>query len=275
METLPHDWLPLLGLVFALGMKHGFDPDHLATIDGLTRYNAANRNLARWCGFLFSLGHGVIVIAVAITVGLLASQWTTPHWLEDVGAWISIVFLLLLGLLNLSAVLKTAPDQVVRPVGLKGKWLGRLQHTSHPALIALVGALFALSFDTMSQAALFSLTARGIGGWQYAMLLGFAFMGGMMVTDGLNGLWISRLLRRSDQTACIASRMMGLMVASLSLLVAGFGIGKYFSPTLDAWSEGKETLLGFAVLAAVAMSFLLALQLARSQYATTTLPERN
>jgi len=275
MEPLPHGWLPLLGLVFALGMKHGFDPDHLATIDGLTRYNAANRRLARWCGFLFSLGHGVIVIAVAITVGLLASQWTAPQWLEDVGAWISIVFLLLLGLLNLSAVLKTAPDQVVRPVGLKGKWLGRLQHTSHPALIALVGALFALSFDTMSQAALFSLTARGIGGWQYAMLLGFAFMGGMMVTDGINGLWISRLLRRSDQVARIASRMMGLTVASLSLLVAGFGIGKYFSPALDAWSEGKETLLGFAVVATVAMSFLLALQLARGQYARTTPPERN
>ncbi len=275
MENLPHDWLPLLGLVFALGMKHGFDPDHLATIDGLTRHNAANCRLARWCGFLFSLGHGLVVIAVAIAVGLLASQWSAPSWLEDVGAWISILFLLLLGLLNLAAVLKTAPGQVVRPAGLKGRLLGRLQRTSHPALIALVGALFALSFDTMSQAALFSLTARGIGGWQYAMLLGFAFMAGMMVTDGVNGLWISRLLRRSDQAACIASRVMGLTVASLSLLVAGFGIVKYFSPPLDAWSDGKETLLGFALVASVALSFLLALQLARGQYSRATLPDRS
>ena len=34
METLPTDWLSLLILTFVLGMKHGFDADHLATIDG-------------------------------------------------------------------------------------------------------------------------------------------------------------------------------------------------------------------------------------------------
>lgn len=263
MDALPHDWTALLTLVFALGMKHGFDPDHLATIDGLTRFNADNRRLARWCGFLFSLGHGVIVIAVSVGVGLLAKRWAVPGWLEDSGAWISILFLLLLGFLNLAAVLKTAPDRVVRSVGLKGRLLGRLQQTSHPALIALVGALFALSFDTMSQAALFSLTASGIGGWEYALLLGCAFMIGMMATDGINGLWISRLLRRSDRLACIASRVMGLAIGALSLLVAGFGIAKYFSPAVGAWSEGKEMALGLVIVGVVALSFLLALRLAR------------
>jgi high-affinity nickel-transport protein len=37
--------------------------------------------------------------------------------------------------------------------------LGGLRHVSHPLLIGLVGAMFALSFDTMSQAAFFALTA--------------------------------------------------------------------------------------------------------------------
>lgn len=273
MEALPQDWTALLTLVFALGMKHGFDPDHLATIDGLTRFNAGNRRLARWCGFLFSLGHGLIVITVAVGVGLLAKRWAVPGWLEDSGAWISILFLMLLGILNLAAVLKTAPGQVVQSVGLKGRLLGRLQQTSHPALIALVGALFALSFDTMSQAALFSLTAGGIGGWEYALLLGCAFMVGMMVTDGINGLWISRLLRRSDRHACIASRVMGLAIGALSLLVAGFGIAKYFSPAVGAWSEGKEMALGLVIVAVVALSFLLALRLARTPFNAATLPE--
>lgn len=264
MEQIPANFSALLALVFALGMRHGFDPDHLATIDGLTRFNAAaERRVTRWCGFLFSLGHGVIVMAVAISVGMLAQAWQVPLWLEDAGAWISIIFLALLGFLNLSAVLKTAPDQVVRPIGLKGRLFGRLQHASHPALVALVGALFALSFDTMSQAALFSVTAAALGGWKYSLLMGATFMLGMMVTDGLNGLWISRLIRRSNRMACLASRIMGLSIAFLSLLVAAFGAAKYFSPAVDAWSEGREMMLGLFVIAVVAGSFLLALRLSR------------
>ena len=48
MDSLPSDGFALAALVFVLGMKHGFDADHLATIDGLTRYNARrNPALAR------------------------------------------------------------------------------------------------------------------------------------------------------------------------------------------------------------------------------------
>ena len=73
METLPNDWFALAALVFVLGMKHGFDADHLATIDGLTRYNARhNPKLARLCGALFSLGHGTIVVLIALTVSTVA-----------------------------------------------------------------------------------------------------------------------------------------------------------------------------------------------------------
>jgi high-affinity nickel-transport protein len=261
MENLPANLPALLALVFVLGLRHGLDPDHLATIDGLTRFNAAaNRGVARWCGMLFSLGHGAIVMAVALSVGLLAHNWAIPDWLEDLGAWISIVFLGLLGLLNLAAVLRAPPGQVVQPLGLKGRLLGRLQHTSHPAL---VGALFALSFDTVSQTALFSITAAGLGGWGYSLLMGATFMSGMMATDGINGLWIARLIRSSDQLACYASRVMSLTVALLSLLVAGFGVARYFSPDVAAWSEGKNMMMGLSVVAVVASSFLLARLLAR------------
>ena len=49
IETLPTHGLALVGVVFLLGLKHGLDPDHLAAIDGLTRFNAARRPaLSRW-----------------------------------------------------------------------------------------------------------------------------------------------------------------------------------------------------------------------------------
>ena len=196
MATFPNDWLALMFLVFTLGVKHGLDADHLATIDGLTRFNAQrNPRLARWCGFLFSFGHGAVVMAVALSVGALTSRWAVPAWMEDLGAWVSIAFLTLLGVLNLIAVLAAQPGQVVQPVGLKGRFLGRLQRTGNPLLIAAVGALFALSFDTMSQAALFALTGAQFGGVAHALTLGLIFMLGMLLTDGLNGLWIARLIR--------------------------------------------------------------------------------
>jgi high-affinity nickel-transport protein len=264
MENLPADWLSLLILTFVLGMKHGFDADHLATIDGLTRFNALTRpGLARWCGTLFSLGHGGVVMVIALGVSALAGQWAVPEWFATLGALISIGFLVVLGCLNLDAVLRTAPGEVVRPVGVKGRLLGRLRHVTHPAAIALVGALFALSFDTLSQAAFFALTATQFGGWQHALLLALAFMAGMLLTDGINGLWIARLIARADQVAAVASRVMGLVVSAISLLVAAFGAAKLASPALDAWSEGKELAFGFALVAAIAAAFLGAVNLTR------------
>jgi high-affinity nickel-transport protein len=264
MEMLPPDWLSLLILTFVLGMKHGFDADHLATIDGLTRFNArGNPGLARYCGAFFSLGHGAVVVAIALGVSALAGHWEVPEWFGTLGAVISIAFLFALGSLNLAAVLRAGPDQVVQPVGLKGRWLGRLRHAGHPALVALVGALFALSFDTLSQAAFFALTATQFGGWQHALVLALLFLLGMLVTDGINGVWIARLIARADQVALVASRVMGLVVSGISLLVAAFGLAKLASPVIDAWSEGKELAFGFALVVIIASSFIFALRLTR------------
>jgi high-affinity nickel-transport protein len=265
MHDLPTDWSALCALVFLLGLKHGFDADHLATIDGLTRLNARSRHrFARWCGTLFSLGHGVVVMGIAIVVGLASSRWETPAWLDLTGAWISIAFLAALGIVNLRAVLAAAPGEVVAPVGFKGRALGRLVQARHPLSVAGVGALFALSFDTVSQSALFALTATQFGGVGHALVLGGLFVLGMLVTDGINGLWISRLIARADQIAAVASRVMSLAVSSVSLLVAGLGIAKLAWPWVDDWSDGKELFFGLVVVAVIALSYLAARALAGS-----------
>jgi nickel/cobalt transporter (NiCoT) family protein len=264
VEPLAADLPSLLILTFVLGMKHGFDADHLATIDGLTRYNARRRpSLARWCGSLFSLGHGAVVMAIALGISLLAGQWAVPEWFGLLGALISIAFLVAIGSLNLAAVLRAAPDEVVQPLGLKGRLLGKLRYVSHPALVALVGALFALSFDTLSQAAFFALTATQFGGWLPAALLASLFMAGMLLTDGINGLWIARLIARADQVALVASRVMGLVVSGISLLVAAFSMARLLSPAVDQWSDGKELMFGFMLVMLIASSFVAALRLTR------------
>lgn len=264
MSPLPNDWLALLAVVFALGLKHGMDPDHLATVDGIARSNTVhNPRLARWSGFLFSAGHGAIVILVALGVSVLARQWETPAWLDTLGAWISIVFLYALGLLNLYSVYAAPAGTVVAPAGLKSRLLGRLVQVSHPALIAAVGALFALSFDTVSQVALFSLTASSISGWEFSIFLGAAFTLGMMTTDGVNGLWVARLLARADRRAQIASRAMGLSIAGLSLLVGSYGLARLISPAIASHAPERELLLGCAAAAIVGLSFVIGAHLAQ------------
>ncbi len=261
---MPQDWFGLALVVFILGMKHGMDPDHLATIDGMTRFNAQSRHrLSRWSGFLFSLGHGLVVTLVAAIVALSASKWSAPVWLEDLGAWISIIFLLLLGFANLRAVLRAAPDQPVRPVGLKGRFLRRFSETSHPVMIAAVGAAFALSFDTVSLTALFSLTASNLAGWQLSIGMGVLFMAGMMLTDGVNGLWVARMIRQTNQRALIASRVMGLSIAFLSIAIAGLGMAKYFAPAVSAMLENAGLLMGVGLVVILLASFGLALRLSR------------
>ena len=257
MPSLPTDFSALTLVVFLLGARHGLDADHLATIDGLTRVGSRRGAAhARYSGALFSLGHGAVVVAIAALVGVWSARWQTPAWLEASGLWISVTMLTLLGIVNLRAVLAAGPGEVVAPVGLKGRFLGRLARAEQPWTVLLVGALFALSFDTVSQAALFAVAGARFGGVPNALLLGSTFLAGMLLTDGCNGLLIARLIDRSDELARIASRVMGLAVGVSSLAVAGLGIARVLAPAVARWSDGHGLWLGAALVLVVCAAFL-------------------
>jgi len=261
MTVSPQAWLNLCVLALALGLRHGFDADHLATIDGLTRVNTRHRpRLARYCGALFSLGHGMVVVLTALVLATVAQHWQVPTWLASLGAAISIAFLLALGLINVRAVLRASARSIVEPVGLKGRLLAPALAAAGPGLIVLIGALFALSFDTISQAALFALAASQLGGWHPVLALGGLFLLGMLVTDGINGLWIARLVRRADARALAASRLMTLAVGGVSLLVAVLALARLALPRMESWSQGKEGLFGIAVIGVVGAAYLLAMR---------------
>jgi len=264
MDQLPATWAALCTLAFVLGVRHGFDADHLATIDGLTRYNAReNPRLSRTAGALFSLGHGIVVVFVALAAGSLASGWQTPGWLEMTGASVSVVFLFGLAFLNVRAVLVADPRSVVAPAGLRARLLGRFLNIRRAWAVAAVGMLFALSFDTVSQAALFALAAGRFGGLSHALFVAALFVLGMLAVDGANGLWINRLIRQADRTAVIASRVMALTVAGISLTVGALTVAKIIVPAVDAWTEGRELWFGAGVVAVVLTAFVSGMLAAR------------
>ncbi len=263
---LPHDFASLALVILLLGMKHGFDADHLAAIDGLTRYNAASRpRLARAAGMLFSAGHGLVVVGVAVGVALLARAWRVPEWLEAFGAWVSIALLTLLALLNIVAVLRTPGHEVAQLEGWRSGAFARLLRAGNPLMVMGVGTLFALSIDTVSQAALFAVTASQFGGWRAALLLALLFVTGMLMTDGVNGLWIARLIRRSDRSARVASRVMALAVSGVGLLTAALTFASRTLPDVSTWAQGKELWFGAAVVAVVGASFAFGQHLARAE----------
>jgi len=259
MPVLPSDAPMLCLVVLLLGLRHGFDADHLAAIDAMTRLQCrAGRPLARWCGALFSLGHGLVVILLGQAVVWFSRQWQAPAWLDASGSWISITVLLTLGIVNLRSVLATPRDEMVTLVGLRSSWLLRWLPTRNAWAAAALGALFALSFDTLSQAAMFSAAGGAVGGSGLALLLGLCFTLGMLITDALNGWWLARLLARADALAARASRLMGLAVAGVSLLVAALSLARQGSVLLDGWAEHQGLVISLSVIAVLGLSFLVA-----------------
>ena len=243
----------MVALVFALGLRHGFDPDHLVAIDGMTRSTQS-----RWCGLFFSLGHGVVVTLIGVAVALAATEWHAPAWLEQTGALISIGVLLVLGMANLLALLRTPAGRPVALIGLRARWVSeRLARANHPAVIASVGAAFAVSFDTVSHALAFSLTGATMAGVLFAGALGLVFTLGMVLTDALNGLWVARMM----SGAAAASRVMSAIVAVLCLLMAVLSL-----PAADGLAEPLSLPLSIATLVLVSAAFAYAVLRSRSAY---------
>jgi high-affinity nickel-transport protein len=273
---MPDSLLASLAVAFALGLRHGFDPDHLATIDALTRWNQAHRPaIARWCGALFSLGHGTVVGGAGVAIAVGAQAAMLPGWIETTGATASIAILVLLAMLNLATVLRTPADRPVVPAGLRGRLLGRIARRSHPASIVLIGALFAVSFDTASQATLFAayaLPRDPDAAWLVAAWLGAAFTAGMLVTDGVNGWWMARLIGRSDRRALVASRIMGLAVAAMALAIAGVGVAGLAGSPAGDWIDGRELWVGTGVVAWMLGAFALGIALTKAGDAAGAAP---
>ena len=258
---------PLLGLALValvLGMRHGVDADHLAAIDAMTRCNAdARPALARRTGVWFSLGHGTVVMAVALSVAATAHAWNAPAWLEPFGAWASITMLVLLGALNLAAWQRTAPGAPVDLTGWRSRLFdGALRACSRRAVMG-VGVLFALSFDTVTQAALMAATGVSHHGLASVALLAGAFASGMVVTDGLNGWWVARLLQRPGAGTARASRVMCVAVSVVSLATAAIGAAAQLSGSIAGWAEANGEWIAGAIVAVMAASFGTGLLLAR------------
>jgi high-affinity nickel-transport protein len=189
---------PTLLLAFALGVRHGTDPDHLTAIDGLSRIRPRASN-----GLLFAIGHGLVVTLLAAGVG---------HVLAGRAAFFGPWALILIGIVNAWKVFRPSPLPLVaaRPL------------VTQPFVLGMVRAA---GFETASQLSALILAAQA-NPW----LFGAAFSGGMMLVDGLDGYLAASTLNlaaHGGTNARMASRLLGVIVVMFSFSLGGAGLMGY------------------------------------------------
>jgi high-affinity nickel-transport protein len=208
--------------VFALGLRHGADPDHLAAIDNVTR-NAYGKTpfLSRFVGTLFAGGHSIMVLALSALVGLLGARFSSHGQLiETVGTWVSIVVLVGIAILNLRQL---ASGDSARLSGAKTRLLPRALRDGTNALLAIpIGLLFGFGFETSSQVATYAVAFGANAGIWGAVVVGAMFCLGMIVTDTIDSIVVHRLISfRSDRLPRLM-RVWILCVTIFALAVAGY-----------------------------------------------------
>ncbi|WP_330476011.1 HoxN/HupN/NixA family nickel/cobalt transporter [Terrabacter sp. C0L_2] len=204
---------------YTLGMRHAFDADHIAAIDNTTRKLMGEGKRPLSVGFWFSLGHSsvvfVMVMLVALGIRALAGALqdgdsTLQHVTSLWGTSVSGVFLVLIGLLNLAAlvgILRVARrmrgghldeaelERQLERRGFLTRILGRVTRTvSQPWHMYPVGVLFGFGFDTVTEVGLLVVAGGAAAAnlpWYAVLTLPVLFAAGMSLLDTADGAFMN------------------------------------------------------------------------------------
>jgi high-affinity nickel-transport protein len=159
-----------------------------------------------------------------------------------------------MGMVNLHSALSTK-QHTHTPIAFKGAIFKRFFKASSPASILVLGALFAVSFDTLSQTAMFAATTSQSGGWLSATALALLFTVGMMLPDAVNGFWLSKILRRANAEVQFVSRLMGTVIAGLSLTIGCINLARFIFPSFGTHIETWQMSVSIALVLIAAIVF--------------------
>ncbi len=236
----------LLGLGFlayVLGLRHAFDADHIAAIDNAVRKLVQQKKNPTGVGFYFSLGHSTVVCCMAV-ITAFAAIWAKNNisWMADVGgligASVSGVFLVLIGVLNL--IILVSIFQVFRKMRREPEDESKLEELLHSRGLLTrffnplfkfvkkswhvypIGFLFGLGFDTASEVALLAISA---GAAQSAipiagiLALPLLFASGMSLFDTADGIFMTTAYRWAFRTP-FRKMYYNMSVTGLSVVAA-------------------------------------------------------
>lgn len=269
---------------FLLGARHAFDADHVAVIDNTTRKLVGEGRSSTGTGFWFALGHSTVVFALSllIAVGVRAladpvrdEGSTLQHTLGLVGSLAAGTFLLVVGLMNLSALLGIVhvyrhlragtfdEDQLNHHLHNRGLLARAFQRAtrrvSKPWHLYPVGLLMGLGFDTATQVALLVLaggTAAYALPWYAILVLPVLFTAGMTLFDTVDGVFMAHAYRWAfldparrlfyNFTVTVLSVLVALSIGGILLMQL---LADEFDVAVVAWAANLDLqYVGFALV---------------------------
>ncbi|HZW45769.1 MAG TPA: HoxN/HupN/NixA family nickel/cobalt transporter [Dermatophilaceae bacterium] len=266
---------------YTLGMRHAFDADHIAAIDNTTRKLMGQGRRPLSVGFWFSLGHSSVVFimvtllafgirAVAAQLGddQSALQRSTSVW----GTSVSGVFLILIGLINLAALIgilkvframrhghldEAALEEQLDKRGLLNRILRPVtKAVAKPWHMYPVGLLFGLGFDTATEVGLLVVAGGAAAGalpWWAILTLPILFAAGMSLLDTIDGSFMnfaygwafSKPVRKIYYNITITA-----LSVAVALLIGGIELISILTEKLDI-TTGLLASIGSVDLASV------------------------
>jgi high-affinity nickel-transport protein len=273
--------LALASAAFGLGMRHGFDADHIAAIDNVTRRLTSLGRASASVGFWFAMGHSSVVFAAAMILGAGANALMEPNseFLAFAAVWgpaFSGCFLLAVASLNAAALVRLRRrshgpqrDTGVAPRGVLAR-SATSPGVTRPWHMYVVGLLFGLGFDTATSVVLI-ITASAAAGPElsFAALgcLPLLFAAGMAAVDTIDGLLMARAYRwssdqphrriRYDIVVTSATVLIGLAVAVVQLVSAiGTATGAR-NALLTVLDDLDPALIGLGIVLALGIAVAL------------------
>jgi high-affinity nickel-transport protein len=78
-------------LAYVLGIRHAFDADHIAAIDGTTRLMVGRGRRPVGVGFFFAMGHSSVVVVLSLIVAVAAGAAATGQveGFREIGTWVA------------------------------------------------------------------------------------------------------------------------------------------------------------------------------------------
>jgi nickel/cobalt transporter (NiCoT) family protein len=213
-------FIALGGLAYTFGLRHAFDPDHIAAIDNTTRKLLRDGHKPMGVGFFFAIGHSTVVLILALALGFAAravlnSVINGNGELRSIGGLIgtglSGLFLVLIAILNLVILVDIGrayrrlrsgqhDPQVLEQELIVGGVLSRIfgklfKLVSRSWHMAPIGFVFGLGFDTASEVALLSISAGTAAQnlpFTAVVSLPLIFASGMSLMDTADGAFMAK-----------------------------------------------------------------------------------